>query len=341
MYQVLLVDDDLAYLSAAEDYLKRHEVGFTCRFALGSAEALHILQSEVIDLVLSDLDMPQMSGELLLQHISYEWPSTLRFLVTGRIESISAFRLFGVAHQLLSKDTPLAEIFSLCEGALRLREKIHSPDVLHCINRFDSVPLLPESFVRVTEILKKEDFYQHELIDIVSRDLTLSSEILRVANSAYFGARKKISSLELALNLLGTSSVKKYHYLCRALQTTLRLPKQLFDVAELWEHSVSVANIASLMARKFGLSVEERETTFSAALLHDLGKIVLAKMRPRTIAKLLSSPETLMLRLTKRRWRFLALLTTKLGLTCLRPGVSHYRLSMRSPITTTISKLVL
>lgn len=276
-----MVDDDLCYLTAAEEHLRRHaRPGISCRFAHGPEEALRILAAEPIDLVLTDLDMPKLSGEHLLQRVCYEWPGVLRFLITGRVESLSAVRLFGVAHQLLSKDTPFGEVFKLCDDALRLREKIHSPDVLHCINRFDSIPLLPESFVRVSELLKKEDFYQSQLIEIVSRDLTLSAEILRVANSAYFGARKKITTLELALNLLGTSAVKNIIIFAELFRQPQGLPKQLFDITELWEHSVGVADIASLIARKFGLSIEEREATFCAALLHDLGKIVLAKMRP-------------------------------------------------------------
>jgi len=286
VYKVLVVDDDLSYLSSFEDSLKREGRPFTTYSALGAEQAIRLLERESIDLIISDVDMPGgMSGEALLHKVSFQWPSTLRFLMTGKVESISAFRLFGVAHQVVSKETSHSEIFELISAALTLREKIHSPDVLHCVNRFDSLPLLPESFVRVSELLKKEDFYQAELIEVVNRDLTLSAEILRVANSAYFGARKKITSLDLALNLLGTSSVRNIIIFAELFKQPHGLPKQLFDISELWEHSVSVANISTLLARRLGLPTALREAAFSAGLLHDLGKIVLAKMRPTDYRK--------------------------------------------------------
>lgn len=285
MYQVLIVDDDILFLTAIEDALKRHARSFSCRFALGPQQAIELLQKETVDLIVSDLEMPGMNGELLLQRVSHEWPSAIRFLMTGRVESISAVRLFGVAQQVVAKDSSYNELFDLIEGALTLRDRIHSPDVLHCVTRFDALPMLPDAFVRITELLRKEDFHQRDLIDAVGRDPSLSAEVLRVANSAYFGARKKITNLDSALNLLGTTSIRNIIIFAELFRQPAGLPKKLFDVAQLWEHSVSVANIASLLAKKLGLHGEMREAAFSSGLLHDLGKIVLAKMRPTDYRK--------------------------------------------------------
>ncbi len=293
MYQVLVVDDDLSFLSGVEDALKRESRGFTCHFALGPQQALELLEKESIDLVISDFEMPGMSGELLLQRVAYQWPSTVRFLITGKIEAISAFRVFGVAQQVISKEAPLTEMFEIIDSALTLRDKLHSPDVLHCINQFEALPLLPESFAKVTALLRKEDYHQRELLDAVSRDISLTGEVLRVANSAYFGARKKITNLEAALNLLGITSIRNIIIFAELFRQPKGLSRKLFDVEELWEHSVSVANISVLLSRKLGLPAEAREAAFSAALLHDVGKIVLAKMRPENYRKAIELAQTL------------------------------------------------
>ena len=292
-HQVLFVDDDLEYLSEVKDSSKKRELSFGCHFVQSSKEALVELASKKYDLIVSDLDMPEMNGEMLLQKVSYEYPSVLRFILSGKKDLVNVHRFFGVAQQVFSKDRPTEELFESIASAIELKQRITNPDILHCLQRFDSLPMIPQSFLKISELLRKEDFHQRELLDIIAKDLTLTTEVLRIANSAFFGSRKKIASVDSALNILGVSSLKNIVIFAELFKQPAGLSKKLFDVNKLWEHSVGVSNITVLLARNLGMSTEDRDAAFSAGLLHDLGKIILAKMRPLDYKKALELAENL------------------------------------------------
>jgi putative nucleotidyltransferase with HDIG domain len=292
-HQVLFVDDDLEYLSQVKDSSEKRGLNFSCHFVQSAKEALQVLTERPFDLIVSDLDMPEMNGELLLQRISYEYPDTLRFVLTGRKDSMNVHRFFGVAQQVVAKDQTQDELFELINSAIELKQRITNPDILHCLQRFDSLPMIPQSFLKISELLRKEDFHQRELLEVITRDMTLSAEVLRIANSAFFGSRTKIASLEAALNLLGVSSLKNIVIFAELFKQPTGLSKKLFDVNQQWEHAVGVANITVLLSKKLGLPAEDRDAAFSAGLLHDVGKIVLAKMKPQDYKKALELAETL------------------------------------------------
>ena len=80
-YKVLCVDDEPNILSALRRMLSLE--GFQVFTANGGAEALTLLGKEHIDVIISDMQMPQMNGAALLNQVRQQWPKTMRLLLTG------------------------------------------------------------------------------------------------------------------------------------------------------------------------------------------------------------------------------------------------------------------
>ncbi|HKX45689.1 MAG TPA: response regulator [Planctomycetota bacterium] len=87
MSTVLIVDDEVRILTALRRSLRRE--GFQVLTAEGPREALRILETTAVDLVLSDHKMPGMTGSELLREIARRWPGVVRLLITGWAEAVS------------------------------------------------------------------------------------------------------------------------------------------------------------------------------------------------------------------------------------------------------------
>ena len=141
---------------------------------------------------------------------------------------------------------------------------------------------LPTSSGIVGEVIKiiyDQSSSAADLSEIIERDPPLTADIIKVANSAYYGASKKINSIKRSVVTLGFDTIKE-------LVTTVTTVRYLFsskiaseiDRSGLWLHSVGVAKAAQLISLK--LNLERPDVVYTVGLLHDIGKILLALSFP-------------------------------------------------------------
>jgi putative nucleotidyltransferase with HDIG domain len=147
------------------------------------------------------------------------------------------------------------------------------------------VPTLPTVLSQILSLLNKENSTAQELEDIIVHDQALSSKVLAVANSAYYGFRHQILTVSRAVVALGYEEIRN---ICLGASLMGFLHPSSFrnqKAAELlWLHSLAVADAAMLIADR--LDKSQRDASFTAGLLHDLGKVVLAAFFPDDVVAL-------------------------------------------------------
>jgi len=131
---------------------------------------------------------------------------------------------------------------------------------------------LPASSTRLSQILAREDWSLDEVAKTATLDQALTGRILRAANSAVSGSQSTITAVGPAVTRLGPSVV-----LSVALGQGIHA--QMKDEEALWRHSVGTA-LATEVLRKAGLAAPPG--TFIAALVHDVGKLVIRRKLKRT-----------------------------------------------------------
>jgi len=116
-----------------------------------------------------------------------------------------------------------------------------------------------------------EENSRDELIQCVSLDQAIAAKVLQTINSAYFGMSQRVSSLEVAVGLLGDSQIRDIAIMCTT-SGLLGVPIRGYGIPadQFWRHSVTMAIAARLLADKFG--PWHRDMAFAAGLLHDIGK---------------------------------------------------------------------
>jgi len=148
--------------------------------------------------------------------------------------------------------------------------------VKEILAKAEKLPAVPAVVQQVLALVQNPEFSFSRLIDTVRLDPGITAHVLRMANSPFYGLRQKISSLEQALALLGTrnlveivlsTQVVKYF---QVDQGGYRLER-----GELWRHCMATA----LLAHRMGdmLKYQDTATLFTAALLHDVGKLILSQ----------------------------------------------------------------
>ena len=134
------------------------------------------------------------------------------------------------------------------------------------LRKLEGLPTLPPIVQRLNRMIEDEKTSIHQIADLIEKDQIITTKILRLANSAFYGFPKKVSTVQNALMLLGINIVK-----------VLIITSSIFDIiykedVNLWEHSIGVAACSKILAEK--LELKEPQEVATAGLLHDLGKIV-------------------------------------------------------------------
>ena len=114
----------------------------------------------------------------------------------------------------------------------------------------------------------------NKLVEKIERDPSLTANMLRLANSAYFGHPNKITSTRTIVVLLGLETVKLMA-ISSAAVGMLKSPQEAYKLepGELWNHSYATAILAEAIGKYAGC--EDISSLYTAALLHDVGKVLL------------------------------------------------------------------
>ncbi len=134
------------------------------------------------------------------------------------------------------------------------------------LRKLEGLPTLPPIVQRLNVMIEDERTSIHQIADLIEKDQVITTKILRLANSAFYGFPKKVSTVQNALMLLGINVVK-----------VLIITSSIFDIiykedVGLWEHSIGVAACSKILAER--LEVKEPQEVATAGLLHDLGRII-------------------------------------------------------------------
>jgi len=147
-------------------------------------------------------------------------------------------------------------------------------ELAHALATIGEIPPIPEVASRVMTAVSEPSTSADDLRQIIEIDPSIAARILRVANSSMYGFRRRVDTLRHAITLLGFRSVES-----TVLAASLRDVFQNFGLGEklLWEHSTLTGVVAGKLATYGEIDID-RETAFTAGLLHDIGKVALSNV---------------------------------------------------------------
>ena len=162
------------------------------------------------------------------------------------------------------------------ETAAGLEPEVVSPHALRqSLARLKALPTLPRLLESVVNALEDPEVDFENVAELIEVDQSLTSQILRLANSAFYGAQGSVAQVTQALVMLGA-----------AVTRSLVLSTSVLDIRKValrgfWEHSIGCAVAAGAISKVTGRGNPEEVT--AAGLLHDLGKVALYKELPDAV----------------------------------------------------------
>jgi putative nucleotidyltransferase with HDIG domain len=138
--------------------------------------------------------------------------------------------------------------------------------------------------LRILRVVDGERASAKDLVELMQRDQALAGRVLRLANSGFFACSREVATLSRAVMLLGFSTVKNLALGIKIWETMASRGGPA--IASLWAHSALVGAAARLIAQR--TRAAEPEEVFTAGLLHDVGRVVLALRFPAEYASLVS-----------------------------------------------------
>jgi putative nucleotidyltransferase with HDIG domain len=146
--------------------------------------------------------------------------------------------------------------------------------LLNILAKVKSFPSMPEAAAKLLKLLDNPDATAAQIEQILRYDAGLTANLLKLTNSVYFGLPCKVGSVTQAVVLLGWKKLIQL-VMASCVNAVMGKPVPGYDLpaGELWRHSIAVSVAAEGLAKE--LKVSASEEIFTAALLHDVGKLVL------------------------------------------------------------------
>jgi putative nucleotidyltransferase with HDIG domain len=149
------------------------------------------------------------------------------------------------------------------------------------------LPGLPATVFETIQLLGDPEVSLERVSNSIELDQSMTSKILRLVNSPFYGVAGKIGTIRQALVILGFGTVRNAMLSLSVFDVFLRdeEAKGGFDLTRFWEHSVGTGLIAKTLAQ--GLRLPDPDEFFIAGLLHDIGKIIIVRFLQQEFAEIL------------------------------------------------------
>jgi response regulator RpfG family c-di-GMP phosphodiesterase len=233
--RILCVDDEQNILSSLRRLFRAH--GYQVLLAEGAAAGLKVLETEPVDLVISDMRMPEMDGAHFLEQVRNRWPDTVRLMLTGHadIQSILEAINRGEIHRYITKPWDDNDILLIVRHALERKALEHEKQRLEALTRS-----------------------QNEELKTLNASLELK-------------VQERTGELKKAMDTLVAANEK----LRTNFLTSIKVFSGMIEMRDgsLAGHSRRVADLARRIAVEMKLDERETQDIFVAGLLHNIGKI--------------------------------------------------------------------
>jgi HD-like signal output (HDOD) protein len=278
--RVLLVDADPLALTSLSVALERAR--WQVSTAPDDVRAEELLVPGAFDVVLVDLGPRDAAVAALLERAKLACPEAARVLHARGAPRLA--RALAVAHQAIAKPCPPDMLIGMLERLRVVQQLVHDERLRAVMSGIGKLPQVSQTYVQLGQIESSASGNFRAVAEVAGREPALCAKLLQVANSAFFGLGRKVASLDEAVALLGLSAVRDLALSAQflaLLEGVAQVPGLRGDLLQ--RH----ARLAGRIARRLADKHIAREA-FTAALLQDLGRLVLAAGRPTELTAIIA-----------------------------------------------------
>lgn len=153
------------------------------------------------------------------------------------------------------------------------------------IKKIHDIPTIATVAQQINLATQQKSLNAKSLGKIILQDPPLTAKVLKLSNSAYYGLSRQVDTVEKAVTILGFNTVKSLALTVSVFAFFDSTDRDLFDLKDLWLHSMGCAVAAKTLIHQTEKSLEEQ--AFICGILHDIGKIAIAHIAPDELREIL------------------------------------------------------
>ena len=279
MKKILFVEDNEVLLQLYAMMLsadRRWEVAT----APDGLAAMELLRRQTFDVVASDMQMPGMSGIQLLAEVRKLHPQSSRIIISGITDQAEAADSLNCTHLFIPKPFEVKTLKATLARIGSLDAYLKDDKLRGLAGKMRALPSFPMLYLEVIREIESPNSSIQGIAKIVGQDPGITAKILQVANSAAFGLPQPVNDPVEAVQQLGMTTVRSLVLSAQAFSSFHSARVKHFSADALWMHLMKCGELARTIMRREHATFAEAEEAFTAGMLHDMGKLMLADSLP-------------------------------------------------------------
>ena len=270
---ILFVDDEPNILKGLKRTFYSMRSEWQMYYALSGNKALEIMAENEIDLLVSDMYMPEMDGSELLRRVQSNYPHVIRIILSGHSDIKLILKTLFPAHKFLNKPCTKEKLIDTVKRILIAQKLLPHQEIRTRVNEIGALPSQPFFFPVMQEALYLQDT---EMISSdILYDVGMIANLLKVTVNSFFGEMDHLPTIQEAVNMLGTDVLNNLFNSRGYLATYEDFIVPELSVDRLWRHCLRTAKFSAAIARQENQDAVTVHHCFIAGLLHDVGKYIL------------------------------------------------------------------
>ncbi len=281
MKQVLYVHEAPSVGQSLKRIIQGSRLDWDVSLASNGAQALEMMRQRPFDAVVCDLHLSDISGPQVLKQARDQYPQAIRLAFSNTVNKELTMEVTKYAHQFVASPADPEEIIVVLQRAFLLGASFPQENLKKLISRLNKLPSLPTLYTAIMEEIQSPQTSVEKVGTIIERDPSMCAKILQMVNSAFFGVRQNITNPVQATSFLGVETIKD---LALAMKLFAQFNSQILKelgMGSLWDHSAATALYARTIARHENQDKKMTGNSFTAGILHDIGKLVLTENFPK------------------------------------------------------------
>ena len=269
MKRILCVDDEVEILRALKRVfiLTDYEI-FT---ASSAEEAFIIMRDNEIDMIISDMRMPEVDGYKLLSQVKMLYPDIIRIMLSGYSDEKLIIKAVqeNIVKSYIFKPWENKSLLGTIERIFKLHDDMKGKNIDKIVEKFHDIPTISKSYKSIKESIE-EDLDFDIIAELIERDSAIVAKILRIANSAFYGINT--ADIKKAITYLGMNNIRDIVMSTSIFESFERNYKSKEIYKKIWKHSFLTNKIMDYLYREV-LKKSPSEIYITAGLMHNIGLI--------------------------------------------------------------------
>jgi HD-like signal output (HDOD) protein len=282
--RLLFVDDEPQVLTLLQSMFRHVSPNWESAVTNRGAEALSLMAMQPFDVVVSDMQMPEMTGAQLLERVRDKHPRTTRVILSGYPDQLLSIHALGTAHQYLAKPFRVADLQGVVGRADQLEERVPDATLRAGLSGLTALPAVPSIWQRFVRELASPTVSVAALGGLVAQDPALTLKILQSVHSAFFGAPTGSLLAKEAVHKLGGGLLRAATNAKRLAATPGDPQPAGLSLERFAKHAVATGLHASRILAAERAPPDTVKLGFTGGVLHGIGQIALAMAAPKDYA---------------------------------------------------------